>query len=32
MWSWHTVVMLFGPWGTPSIIIPHDPQIPSRQS
>jgi len=32
MWSWHTVVRRQGPWATPSITMPHVPQIPSRQS
>ena len=32
MCSWHTVVRSHGPCGSPFTIIPHDPQIPSRQS
>src|SRR5690606_22871502 len=32
MWSWHAVVSERGPCGTPLIIMPQDPQIPSRQS
>jgi hypothetical protein len=26
MWSWHTVVWRRGPWATPLIRKPHDPQ------
>ena len=32
MWSWHTVVRERGPWGLPSIVRLHEPQMPSRQS
>ena len=32
MWSWQTVVRVFGPWATPLITKPHVPQMPSRQS
>ena len=32
MCSWHVAVPRSGPCGTPLIIIPHDPQMPSRQS
>src|SRR5208283_4193727 len=32
MCSWHTVVPRIGPCGTPLIIKPQHPQIPSRQS
>ena len=32
MWSWQTVVPRRGPWATPLIKKPHDPQMPSRQS
>jgi hypothetical protein len=32
MWSWQVAVPREGPCATPLIIIPQDPQIPSRQS
>ena len=32
MWSWQVAVPRDGPCATPLIIIPHEPQIPSRQS
>ena len=32
MCSWQVVVAFIGPCGTPLIIMPHIPQIPSRQS
>ena len=32
MWSWQVVVAFMGPCGRPLIIMPHVPQIPSRQS
>ena len=32
MWSWHVAVPFIGPCATPLIIMPHEPQIPSRQS
>ena len=32
MCSWQTVVMRSGPWGMPSMVSEHVPQIPSRQS
>jgi hypothetical protein len=32
MWSWQVAVPRSGPWAWPLIIIPHDPQMPSRQS
>ena len=32
MCSWQVAVPLWGPWAWPLIIIPHDPQMPSRQS
>ena len=32
MCSWQVHVSSRGPWGTPPIINPHEPQIPSRQS
>jgi hypothetical protein len=32
MWSWQAVVILWGPWAIPLMTMPHDPQIPSRQS
>jgi hypothetical protein len=30
--NWQVVVILRGPWAVPLTIIPHMPQIPSRQS
>ncbi len=32
MWIWQAVVRLRGPWGTPLIMSPQVPQMPSRQS
>ncbi len=32
MWSWQTVVPGIGPWASPLIMKPQEPQIPSRQS
>src|SRR5580698_2481312 len=32
MWSWQVVVSASGPWACPLIIMPHAPQMPSRQS
>ena len=32
MWSWQVAVPFWGPWAWPLIIIPHEPQMPSRQS
>ncbi len=32
MCSWQVAVPAIGPWATPLIITPHDPQMPSRQS
>ena len=32
MWSWQVAVRALGPWATPLIIMPQEPQIPSRQS
>jgi hypothetical protein len=32
MWSWQAAVPRSGPWAWPLIIIPQDPQMPSRQS
>ncbi len=32
MWSWQVAVPFIGPWATPLIIMPQEPQIPSRQS
>ena len=32
MCSWQVAVPRWGPWAWPLIIIPHDPQMPSRQS
>jgi hypothetical protein len=32
MWSWQAVVARCGPCGRPLITMPHEPQIPSRQS
>ena len=32
MWSWHVAVPRCGPCAWPLIIIPHMPQMPSRQS
>src|SRR5581483_11095165 len=32
MWSWQVAVPSWGPWAWPLIIIPQEPQMPSRQS
>ncbi len=32
MWSWQVAVARSGPWARPLIIMPQEPQIPSRQS
>ena len=32
MWSWQVAVPFCGPWAWPLIIIPQEPQMPSRQS
>ena len=32
MCSWQVAVPFCGPWAWPLIIIPHEPQMPSRQS
>ena len=32
MWSWQVAVPRWGPCAWPLIIIPQDPQMPSRQS
>ena len=32
MWSWQIVVPFSGPWASPLIMKPQEPQMPSRQS